>query len=104
MQTTSLTSLKDGSLDGSKLHRFQDRILDCLGPRAQFMVLSGQEEAPLAVALSTEQKHLLPPLHMTSTEISLLMSVTSHRQELNGKRFNMHWHSRRACGLTSSLE
>ena len=42
----SVAPLEDGSLNGSSLQHFRDRVLDCLGPRAQFMVLSGQEEAP----------------------------------------------------------
>jgi len=38
-------AVQDGSLNGSSLQHFRDRVLDCLGPRAQFMVLSRQEEA-----------------------------------------------------------
>ncbi|CAE6940506.1 PYK [Symbiodinium sp. CCMP2456] len=38
-------AVQDGSLNNSSLQHFRDRVLDCLGPRAQFMVLSGQEEA-----------------------------------------------------------
>ncbi|OLP95698.1 Pyruvate kinase [Symbiodinium microadriaticum] len=41
----TVAPLEDGSLNNSSLQHFRDRVLHCLGPRAQFMVLSGQEEA-----------------------------------------------------------
>jgi len=38
-------AVQDGSLDRSKVRHFEERVKACLGSRAQFMVLSGEEEA-----------------------------------------------------------
>ncbi|CAJ1403132.1 unnamed protein product [Effrenium voratum] len=38
-------AVEDGSLPESKLQLFRDRLHETFGPRARFMVLSGQEEA-----------------------------------------------------------
>lgn len=39
--------MQDGSLAHERIDRFRNRLDDIFGPRARFMVLSGEEEVPV---------------------------------------------------------